>query len=123
MLYPVELQTHFWRKKHISRNSGGPASSFGFTNRAHFFFEAFAYQRYGAVNARLDWINPSAVATPDGPRLVGLASLAQSERSLKKKPLPIWVGMRGETRIVVGRRTLIDYAFDPIRQVSEDMTE
>lgn len=90
--------------------------------RVRFFLEAFPYQRYGAVNARLDWISPSAVATPDGPRFVGLASLDQSERSTRK-PLPIRVGMRGEARIVVGRRTLIEYAFDPIRQLSEDMTE
>ena len=91
--------------------------------RVRFFFEAFPYQRYGAVNARLDWISPSAVVTPDGPRFVALASVDTSENSAKKKPLPIRVGMRGEARIVVGRRTLIEYAFDPIRQLSEDMTE
>jgi len=91
--------------------------------RVRFFFEAFPYQRYGAVNARLDWISPSAVVTPDGPRFVGLASVDTSENSAKKKPLPIRVGMRGEARIVVGRRTLIQYAFDPIRQLTENMTE
>ena len=91
--------------------------------RVRFFFEAFPYQRYGAVNARLDWISPSAVVTPEGPRFVGLASVDTSENSGKKKPLPIRVGMRGEARIVVGRRTLIQYAFDPIRQLSENLTE
>lgn len=91
--------------------------------RVRFFFEAFPYQRYGAVNARLDWISPSAVVTPDGPRFVGLASVDTRENSAKKKPLPIRVGMRGEARIVVGRRTLIQYALDPIRQLTENMTE
>jgi multidrug efflux pump subunit AcrA (membrane-fusion protein) len=91
--------------------------------RVRFFFEAFPYQRYGAVNARLDWISPSAVATPEGPRFVGLASLETSESPARKKPLAIKVGMRGEARIVVGRRTLIQYAFEPIRQLSEEMTE
>ena len=91
--------------------------------RVRFFFDAFPYQRYGAVNAKLDWISPSAVITPEGPRFVALASLDDTETSSKKKPLPLRVGMRGQARIVVGRRTLIQYAFDPVRQLSENMTE
>ena len=30
-----------------------------------FFFEAFPYQRYGAVSGKLDWVSPSAVTGSD----------------------------------------------------------
>src|SRR5437773_2151092 len=43
--------------------------------RVRFFFTAFPYQRYGAVDAKLNWISPSAVSSPDGSHFVGLASL------------------------------------------------
>ncbi len=33
--------------------------------QVRFFFTAFPYQRYGAVDAKLDWISPSAVSSPD----------------------------------------------------------
>jgi multidrug efflux pump subunit AcrA (membrane-fusion protein) len=89
--------------------------------RVRFFFEAFPYQRYGAVNAKLDWISPSAVSSAEGPHFVGLASLDKPEKG--RKPLPLAVGMRGDARIVVGRRTLIEYAFEPIKQLRENMRE
>jgi hypothetical protein len=31
--------------------------------------------------------------------------------------------MKGEAHIVVGRRTLIEYAFEPIRQLRETMSQ
>ena len=90
--------------------------------RVRFFFDAFPYQRYGAVNARLNWISPSAVSSPDGTHFVGLAALESDEKT-RKKPLSLRVGMRGEARVVVGRRTLIEYAFEPIRQLRENIRE
>ncbi len=91
--------------------------------RVRFFFEAFPYQRYGAVNAKLDWISPSAVVTPEGPRFVGLASMDETDKSGRAKPLALRVGMRGQASIVTGRRTLIEYAFEPVRQLRENMRE
>jgi multidrug resistance efflux pump len=89
--------------------------------RVRFFFAAFPYQRYGAVDAKLNWISPSAVSSPDGSHFVGLASLDENKKN-KSKVQPR-VGMRGEARIVVGRRTLIEYAFEPIRQLRENIRE
>jgi HlyD family secretion protein len=88
-----------------------------------FFFDAFPYQRYGAVSAKLDWISPSAVTSPEGPHFVALASLDQTDTAPRKHPLPLRVGMGGQARIVVGERTLIEYAFEPIRQLHENMRE
>jgi multidrug resistance efflux pump len=89
-----------------------------------YFFEAFPYQRYGAVTGKLDWISPSAVTTTDGSHFVGLGSLDRYEISPHAgQVLPLRVGMRGQAHIIVGGRTLIEYAFEPIRQLRESMKQ
>ncbi|MFL6539756.1 MAG: HlyD family efflux transporter periplasmic adaptor subunit [Chthoniobacterales bacterium] len=88
--------------------------------KARLFFAAFPYQRYGAVNAKLEWISPSAIVAPEGPRFVAVASLDGPLPSATRKPLALRVGMKGEARIIVGRRTPIEYAFEPIRQLREN---
>jgi multidrug resistance efflux pump len=89
-----------------------------------YFFEAFPYQRYGAVTGKLDWISPSTVTTTDGSRFVALGSLDRYEISARAgQVLPLRVGMRGQAHIIVGGRTLIEYAFEPIRQLRESMRQ
>ncbi len=82
------------------------------------FFDAFPYQRYGVINATLNWISPAAVVSHDGPHFVALASLDPARKG--RTPLAVRVGMTGEARIVIGQRTLIEYAFEPIRQLREN---
>jgi multidrug efflux pump subunit AcrA (membrane-fusion protein) len=77
--------------------------------RIRYFFEAFPYQRYGTVTGKLDWISPSAVTT--------------TISSGAGEALPLRVGMRGDAHIIVGGRTLIEYAFEPIRQLRESMKQ
>ena len=89
--------------------------------KVRFFFDAFPYQRYGAVDARLNWISPSAISTPEGSYFVGLASLEENTKP-KSKVQPR-VGMKGEARVMVGRRTLVEYAFEPIRQLRENVRD
>ncbi|MDQ3118437.1 MAG: HlyD family efflux transporter periplasmic adaptor subunit [Verrucomicrobiota bacterium] len=108
------------RARLLLAESGLPKLAVG--QRVRFFFEAFPYQRYGAVNAKLDWISPSVVNSPEGPRFVASASFEETSES-RTKPLPVRVGMRGEARIVVGRRTMMEYAFDPVRQLRENARE
>src|SRR5213594_1657617 len=94
------------------------------TQRVRYFFEAFPYQRYGTVTGKLDWVSPSAVTTPDGPHFIALGSLDRYEISPRAgEALPLRVGMQGEARIVVGGRTLIEYAFEPIRQLRESVRQ
>jgi multidrug resistance efflux pump len=94
------------------------------TQRVRYFFEAFPYQRYGTVTGKLDWVSPSAVTTPDGPHFIALGSLDRYEISPRAgEALPLRVGMQGEARIVVGGRTLIEYAFEPIRQLRESIRQ
>src|ERR1043166_4618972 len=92
--------------------------------RVRYFFEAFPYQRYGTVTGRVDWISPSAVTTADGSHFLALGSLDRYERSSQTgPPLPVRVGMKGDAHIIVGGRTLIEYAFEPIRQLRENMKQ
>ncbi len=92
--------------------------------RVRYFFEAFPYQRYGAVTGKLDWISPSAVTTTDGTHFVALGSLDRYEISPRAgQVLALRVGMRGQAHIIVGGRTLIEYAFEPIRQLRESMKQ
>jgi len=92
--------------------------------RVRYFFEAFPYQRYGAVAGKLDWISPSAITTTDGSHFVALGSLDRYEISPRTgEVLPLRVGMRGQAHIIVGGRTLIEYAFEPIRQLRESMRQ
>ncbi len=92
--------------------------------KVRYFFEAFPYQRYGAVTGKLDWISPSVVTSSDGARFVGLGSLERTAMPVGHgQSLPLRVGMKGEAHIIVGRRTMIEYAFEPIRQLSENMKQ
>jgi multidrug resistance efflux pump len=92
--------------------------------RVRYFFEAFPYQRYGTVTGKLDWVSPSAVTSTDGTHFVALGSLDRYEISPRAgQVLPLRVGMKGEAHIIVGGRTLIEYAFEPIRQLRESMKQ
>jgi membrane fusion protein len=92
--------------------------------RVRYFFEAFPYQRYGTVSGKVDWISPSAVTTTEGSRFVALGSLDRYEMSSRAgHALPLRVGMRGDAHIIVGDRTLIEYAFEPIRQLRESIRQ
>jgi multidrug efflux pump subunit AcrA (membrane-fusion protein) len=90
------------------------------SQRVRYFFEAFPYQRYGTVTGKLDWLSPSAVTTANGPHFIALGLLDRSDILTRTgQALPLRVGMKGEARIIVGGRTLIEYAFEPIRQLNE----
>jgi multidrug efflux pump subunit AcrA (membrane-fusion protein) len=90
--------------------------------KVRYFFEAYPYQRYGAVGGKLDWISPSTITSTEGPHFIALASLDRSAISPRAgQSFPLRVGMKGEAHIVVGGRTLIEYAFEPIRQLRESV--
>jgi multidrug efflux pump subunit AcrA (membrane-fusion protein) len=92
--------------------------------RIRYFFEAYPYQRYGTVTGKLDWISPSAVTTSDGSHFTALGSLDRDDISSHTgQVLPLRVGMRGNAHIIVGGRTMIEYAFEPIRQLRESMRQ
>ena len=110
-------------KARMTLNDAGLAQ-LAVAQRVRYFFEAFPYQRYGTVTGKLNWVSPSAVTTPDGAHFIALGSLDRYEISPRAgQALPLRVGMQGEARIIVGGRTLIEYAFEPIRQLRESVRQ
>src|SRR5437870_10912863 len=92
--------------------------------RVRYFFAAFPYQRYGTVTGKLDWVSPSAVTTAEGAYFIALGSLDRYEISPRTgQALPLRVEIKSEAACIVGGRTLIDYAFEPIRQLRESMKQ
>lgn len=86
-----------------------------------FFLDAFPYQRFGTITGTLEWISPAAVTLPEGRRFIAKAALDQTGFRMRGEPRPVRVGMKGEARIIIGRRTLVEYAFEPIRQLRENL--
>ena len=89
--------------------------------RVRLFFDAFPYQRYGTVTGKLDWISPAAVAAEGSRHFTADASLDRREISVAGHMQPLRVGMKGEARVIVGSRTLLEYAFEPVRQLQENL--
>ena len=88
-----------------------------------FFFDAFPYQRYGTVTGTIEWISPSTVETENEPRFLARASMDASSVSVDGKTRTLKPGMIGEARIHVGSRTLLEFAFEPIKQLRENMKQ
>ncbi len=84
-------------------------------------FDAFPYQRFGIVTGTIDWISPAAITRAQGSEFVALASLDRSEIKAGGKSYPLKAGMKGQARVVVGRRALIEYVFEPLRSMRENL--
>jgi multidrug efflux pump subunit AcrA (membrane-fusion protein) len=81
--------------------------------------EAYPYQRYGSVPATLVWISPAAVEGPSGTTFIATCRIEPVPQAALVKPK---VGMRGEARILTGRRTLFERVLEPLRVLRERMT-
>jgi len=84
------------------------------------FFDAFPARRFGTITGTLTWVSPAAVASLQGARFVGTASLDKDGFVVRDQRLPLRVGMKGTARIIVGSRTLLQTAFEPLRRLREE---
>jgi membrane fusion protein len=122
VLCQLAQQDAHLRARLILQEAGFPKLSVA--QKVRYFFDAFPYQRYGAVNGKLDWISPSVISSSEGPHFVALASLEKNAvPGGSGKSLPLRVGMKGEAHIIVGSRTLIEYAFEPVRELRENIRQ
>lgn len=82
-------------------------------------FNAFPYQRYGAVNGVLDYISPATKAASQNspPMYEGRVSLERDHYEVGQATYPLRYGMTATVEIVVRERRLIDLALDPFRQI------
>jgi multidrug efflux pump subunit AcrA (membrane-fusion protein) len=84
------------------------------------FFTAFPYERFGTGLGTLRWISPAAVASQDGEKFVVFMALDSPAMNAQGPACTLRAGMKGEARVVVGRRTAIEYLFDPVRRLREN---
>jgi membrane fusion protein len=83
--------------------------------------DAFPYQRYGVRGGRVRWASPSGVGTRETASFPVLVDLDEQAVPADGERKPLLAGMRGTARVVVGRRTLVEYAFEPLRQLRENI--
>lgn len=80
-------------------------------------YDSFPYQQFGVKFANLRWISPTT-STPD---FRALADLDEESIKVLGQPVPLKAGMGGRAEVVIAKRSLISIAFDPIRQLRENM--
>lgn len=87
-------------------------------------FDAFPYQRYGVRFGSVRWLGPAGIQVgADSSAFRALVDLKDSAIRVRGQMRPLLAGMGGEADIVVGRRSLASYAFEPIRALKESFAE
>lgn len=91
-------------------------------------YDAFPYQRFGVRHGRVRWVSPAASTLGDTGQgggadsgfraLVDLDDVGIRVDGHQRALLP---GMGGEARVVVARRSLVSYAFEPLRELRESL--
>ena len=84
-------------------------------------YEAFPYQRYGVKYGTVRWVSPASVVVKDRSVFRVLADLQDEAVVVKGQPRALLAGMGGTADIVVGKRSLLSYAFEPVRQLKENL--
>jgi membrane fusion protein len=88
--------------------------------QVRFQFEAFPSQRFGSMDGQLDWVSASAVTAFGGGQFSARARLAR-QSFVGGDSHVLRAGMKGKARIAVGRRRIIEYAIDPLRQLRDQL--
>jgi HlyD family secretion protein len=84
-------------------------------------YDAFPYQRFGAKHGRLAWLSPAK--TENATSFTARVELAEKEITVKGQPRSLNAGMTGTAEVVVGKRTLLSYVFEPIKQLRENLAD
>ncbi len=84
-------------------------------------YDAFPYQRYGVRYGTLRWISPATASQAEGASFRALADLDEQTLRIGGQDRAVLPGMGGEASVIVGRRSLASYAFEPLRQMREAM--
>lgn len=91
--------------------------------KVRLLYDAFPYQRYGIRYGEVRWISPATVASKDKQSFRALTEIKDKTIQVDGQSRSLLPGMNGKAEIVVGRRTLISYAFEPIRQLRENLRQ
>jgi biotin carboxyl carrier protein len=86
-------------------------------------YDAFPFQRHGIKHGTVRWVSPASVNIKDKPVFRVLVDLEDYDVRVKGEKRPLMAGMGGRADIVVGRRSLISYAFEPVRMLRETLAD
>jgi len=87
-------------------------------------YDAFPYGRYGVRFGTVRWVSFAGVDdSRNSSSFHAFADLDDKAIMVDGLPRPLRAGMRGTARIVLGQRSLISYAFEPLRQLRESFAE
>lgn len=82
-------------------------------------YDTFPYQRHGVRRATVRWVSPAGVGTD----FRAFADIEDESITVQGERRPLTAGMGGRADVVVGRRSLIAYAFEPLRQLRESLAD
>jgi membrane fusion protein len=85
-------------------------------------YDAFPYQRYGVRAGVVRWLGPMS-ARGDSSSFRAFIEIDTSAMRVVGQRRPFVVGMGGRADVVVARRSLISYAFEPIRRLRESVAD
>jgi hypothetical protein len=92
--------------------------------RVTLLYDAFPYGRYGVRYGTVRWVSFAGVDdSQNSSSFHAFADLDDKAIMVDGLPRPLRAGMRGTARIVLGQRSLISYAFEPLRQLKESFAE
>ncbi|HZM90587.1 MAG TPA: HlyD family efflux transporter periplasmic adaptor subunit [Blastocatellia bacterium] len=86
-------------------------------------YDAFPYQRYGVRYGSVAWLSPAAVESNQGATFKSHVELVDREILVQGQPRSLFAGMTGKAEIVIGNRSLIEYVFEPLRQLKENFSD
>jgi multidrug efflux pump subunit AcrA (membrane-fusion protein) len=86
-------------------------------------FDAFPYQRHGIQYGAVRWLGSAGTLGADSNTFRALVDLQTDSIRVLGQPRALLAGMSGRADVVVGRRSLVSYAFEPIRALRENLAE
>lgn len=86
-------------------------------------YDAFPYQRHGVKYGRLSWLSPARGEGESSGAFKARVELADKEVLLKGEARRLAPGMSGQAEIVIGKRSLVSYIFEPLRQLQENFAD
>jgi hemolysin D len=86
-------------------------------------YDAFPYQRHGVKYGRLSWLSPARGEGESSGLFKARAELSDKEVVLNGQPHRLAPGMRGQAEIVIGKRSLVSYVLEPLRQLQENFAD
>ena len=88
-------------------------------------YDAFPYQRFGVKYGRVAWVSPASSVGENGTGQTFKARVELADRAvlLQGQPKPLLPGMSGQADIVIGKRSLVSYIFEPLRQLKENLSD